>query len=171
MLIKEIEISHTGGINLEKLSRTNELPFGFNSEIDNFQFFTNQQDGYKTYYLINNDNIIAALAGIIVPLNGVDYFQTKGVYVSEKHRGNNLALKMYHAIKHLGNYRLMSDTQQTRDGIKLWTKLTKHYPYKVVDITNGKLVSDKIHDAYTNKNYVIVTEAVKKAGIIIPALI
>jgi hypothetical protein len=170
MLIKEIELSHTGGINLEKISRVNEVPFGFNNEIDNFKFFTNEQDGYKTYYLISDETVIAALAGIIVLLNGIEYFQIKGVYVSEKYRGNNIALKMYHAIKHISNYRLMSDSRQTRDGIKLWANITKHYPYKVIDITSGKIVSDKKHDAYTNKNYVIVTEAVEKAGIIIPPL-
>jgi hypothetical protein len=39
-----------------------------------------------------------------------------------------------------------------------------------MDTTTGKIVSDKIQDAYTNKNYVLVTETVKQAGIIIPPL-
>ena len=170
MLIKEIEMSHTGGIDLSKLTRENEKLFGFNNEIDGFTFYKNTQDGYQVYYLIDNDKIIAAMAGVIVSVDSIDYFQTKGVYVDSEYRGDDLALKMYHAIKHLENIRLMSDTQQTRSGIKLWGKIVKKYPTKVMDTTTGKIVSDKIQDAYTNKNYVLVTETVKQAGIIVPPL-
>jgi hypothetical protein len=171
MLIKEIEMSSTGGIDLSKLSRENEKPFGFNNEIDNFSFYKNTQEDYQVYYLVDVDKIIAAMAGVIVTVNNKNYFQTKGVYVNNEYRRNDLALKMYHAIKHSENLSLMSDNQQTRSGIKLWSKLFKKYPTKVMDITTGKIVSDKIQDAYTNKNYVLVTETVKQAGIIIPPLL
>lgn len=170
MLVKEIEMSHTGGIDLSKLTRDNETLFGFNNEIDGFSFFKNTQDEYNVYYLVTEEKIIAAMTGIIININGVDYFQTKGVYVDTKFRGNDLALKMYHAIKYIEGYRLMSDTQQTRSGIKLWSKISKKFKTKVLNLETGKIVSDKIPDAYTNKNYVLVTEDVKQAGIIIPSL-
>jgi len=170
MLIKEIEMSHTGGIDLTKLAREGEIPFGFNNEIDGYSFFKNTQDGLQVYYLIDGDNIIAALAGNVVTIHSMDYFQTKGVYVSSSHRGAQLALKIYHAIKLINKYRLMSDTMQTRAGIKLWSAINKKYSAKVMDLRTGKTVSDKIHDAYTNANYVLVTETSPRPGIIIPPL-
>lgn len=171
MLIKEIEISHTGGVNLGKITRDGEHPFGFNHEIDGFDFFKNTNDEYQVYYLVDNDKIIAALAGVIIVINGVEYFQTKGVYVDPAHRGRELALKMYHAIRFNEPYRLMSDTKQTRDGIKIWSKIFKKFPTKVMNLETGKIVSDKIHDAYTSAKYVLVTEEVAQAGIIIPPLL
>lgn len=171
MLIKEIEHTQTGGVNLENITREGEVPFGFNNELDGYEFYRNYQDKMDTYYLVDNNKVIAATAGKLITIKGTEYFQIKGVYVLPKYRGKHLGLKMYHAIKHIEKIRLMSDTRQTDHGSILWQEIYRKFPTKVMDLDTGEIISSKLGDAYLEPNYVLVTEnVIGDSSIIIPPL-
>jgi len=178
MQVKEIARAHTGGVNLDQISRQGERRFGFNGLVDDYPMMKNTQQGDMTaYYLLEDDEIIAATVIFPVNLNDTRYYKIQGVWVRGEFRGENLALKMYHSIKHNENCQLMSDHNQTDDGRKLWQKIDTAFNVAVMNVVSGKIVSHDINDAYLDfdgeygEDTVLVTEQIKSHNkLIIPNL-
>jgi hypothetical protein len=161
--INEITNVYGGGIRLDKIPREKEHHLG---KIENFEFYKLGEYPLTIYYLVDNFNIIAAVAGTIFN----SYFQIKGTSVKEGYRGNNLALKIYYEIKQKENLRLMSDVEHSVSGKRLWEKLSKSFKVQVYDMNTGQIISDNISDAYTDPSYVLVTEQFDNVSILIPTL-
>jgi hypothetical protein len=71
--------------------------------------------------LTDTSNKIAAYAGFIARLNG-KIWQSQNAMSYEPYKGNQLVGKIYKTIKEGWGISLQSDTQQSIDGMKLWTK-------------------------------------------------
>jgi hypothetical protein len=170
--ITEINRVNQGGVRLSRLKRDGEQPAGFNGDIDGFAFFKNLQDGFQTYYLIDDGEIVAATAGKVKIINNKKYYQINGVSVLPRYRGMHLAIKMYHAIMHSDGYQLMSDSKQTPDGEKLWQKLSKSFSIRVMELPSGDIISNNPLDAYDeSESTVLVTEDnLRLESILIPPL-
>ena len=183
MKISEIQNVSTGGVDLNKIDRNNEQPFGWNDgkDIAGFQMYKNKYKNYDVYYLVDDtDEIVAATVTFTVDYNHTSYIKIQGVYVDPAERGNNLALYMYHTIMHTEKKNLMSDEKQTDDGRKLWEKIiaSPSFNVAVMDIVTGKIISDDPEDAYDSyydndehDRTVLVTRATLKENILIPHLI
>jgi predicted GNAT family acetyltransferase len=166
MKINEIINVYGGGIRIDRINRNEEQYLG---KIENFEFYKTQNENLIIYHVVDNNEVVAAVAGIIVNKNEI-YFQIKGTFVKESYRGNNLALKMYYEIKRIDNIRLMSDIEHSVYGKNLWNKLSKSFKVQVLDLNTDEIVSDNINDAYTDPNYVLITEQFDNISILIPTL-
>lgn len=164
MKIKEITTVHQSDINLKLINRDNEIP---KNDINGYNCFKNIQDGFLIYYLVDDNEIIAA---VILKDTG-KYLQIKRVFVKNQYRGKLLAFKLYHKILYSEYKNLMSDTQQTYAGKKIWQELSRIVPIKSYNLNTGE-ISD-MNAAYNeNDDIVVITDASKLyESILIPNLI
>lgn len=154
MKISEIVTVHSSEFNFAAISRDNEQKFGFNGKIGPYDMFKNRQDSLIVYYLVDNDNIIAAIVGQEIG----DYIQIKRTFAELKYRGQKIAYNMYHSIIYNELKNLMSDTEQTSDGKKIWNDLSKiipvkSYNFKTKQVGDKSLAYDETHDT------VLITDA------------
>jgi hypothetical protein len=165
MKVDEIVLGQGGEFNLSSIPRQGERSFGFNGQVNSYQFRKNTVNDYQYYYALDrNDNVIAGIIGIYLIKNNTKYLQIKTAYVDKRYRRNHLAEHMYHSIKQIEHIQLMSDDTQTTEGRKLWKKISNTFQTKVMDLKTGQIVSDNPNDAYKNftdfeiDNLVLVTE-------------
>ncbi len=89
----------------------------------------------------NNTGDIAAFAAFQVRSNG-RVWQGRNALVYPKYRGQKLTGKIYKYIKDQYNKSIQSDTEQTIDGQKLWTKTLPSLGLKpmIYDIETGHVI-------------------------------
>jgi len=151
MQIKEITIAHEGGLELSRVPRDDEVDFGFNHEINGYPMKKNRFGVNSfVYYLLDNDKVIAGTLCTPTKIHSTTYFQTNGVQVAPRYRGQELGIRMYHSISHNEHVNLMSGHRQTLDGKKLWSTLSKAFNLAVMDTSTGEIVSRDAKDAYQN---------------------
>ena len=155
MKVKEVITMHESPFEFDNINRTGEVLVKYNTNgINGYKFYKNTQGGLLVFYLVDDNQIIAAVVGL--PNN--DYIQVKRVYVLDKYKGNNLAVKMYHGIIYSEFKNLMSDTEQTASGKKVWQDIAKITPVKSLNLSTGDF--GDIADAYQETpDIVLVTDS------------
>jgi len=154
--VTEVESVQKSIIPLDKIDINSGRKIGI---VDNFDLVKSELSDSTVYFLIDGENIIGAVITKIVETPRLEtYLQTVRVYITQEHRGKNLAIKMYYYIKHFEDMNLMSDIQQTSEGEKLWQALDSKFDVGVMDTNTGEVVSSNIKDAYKKDSLVLVTE-------------
>ena len=178
MRVDEITIAHAGGLDLSQVPRDGEIDFGFNHEILGYPMKKNKAGAtLSIYYLLDADKVIAGVLCQPITVNNKNYLIVRGTQVDSKYRGKNLAILIYHSIKHNENVNIMSGHRQTAGGKQLWNQLSKAYDIAVMDTATGEVVSRDINDAYINyygdgdDTLVLVTESTfVENTLVIPSL-
>jgi hypothetical protein len=121
MKINEIELVNIGQsfpINkvTEFLARSSP-----NGMLENFVVNYVESGNHRGIILTDRENNIAAYAGFVVKLNG-RVWQAKNAVSYDPYRGQALVGKIYKMVKQELKQSIQSDTEQTRDGMNLWTK-------------------------------------------------
>ena len=155
MKVKEIITAHNAPFYPTQINRIGEKQL---TSIDRYMMYKNNQDGMIVYYLIDKNDTVPIAAVVVKDIG--EYLQIKIVFVKEEYRGKNLAFKMYHLILYTAYKNLMSDTEQTSSGKKVWDDLARIVPIKSLNLTNGEF--GDISDAYQETpDIVLVTDAPK----------
>ena len=158
----KIDDVYGGGIDIESINRANEEKIGFIAEYD---FMKNE----NYYYLLDNNTIIAAVAGEKINHCNKKLFVIYGVTVIPNYRGMVLGSQMYNYIMHYTKSNLMSDNEQSTDGRKLWRTIARTHTVKVLDLQTCEITSSNLDDAYNNKhNSVLITVNELYEGVLIP---
>lgn len=154
MKVNEIITVHAMPIELSSIDKSKSQLIKYNNGlVDNYQMFKTIQDGLLVFYCEDNGNTISAIIGL--PFD--NYLQIKRVFVRPQYRKNNLALHMYHAILYSEYKNLMSDTEQTSSGKKIWQDLARIVPIKSLNLITKQY--GEISDAYQeNEDVVLVTD-------------
>lgn len=116
------------------MNRDNEA---FVGNLDSFKFMK----ANNVYYLLDDDNIIAALSThpFKDPYSD-NWIITNEVFVDENYRNNNLAVMMYMAIKEIENVGLMSGDKQSESGKRLWNRLSKHTSVRIINLATQEML-------------------------------
>lgn len=121
MKIDEIELVNIGQsfpIDQVKKYLAKSSPNGM---IDEFVVNYVESGNHRGIVLTDVDNNIAAYAGFVVRLNG-RVWQAKNAVSYDPFKGKALVGKIYKMVKEKLGKSIQSDTEQTADGMKLWTK-------------------------------------------------
>jgi hypothetical protein len=117
----EVNIGQSFPINKVKEFLSRSSPNGM---LDNFVVNYAESGNHRGIILTDSENIentIAAYAGFVVRLNG-RVWQSKNAVSYDPYRGQALVGKIYKMVKEQFGKSIQSDTEQTLDGMKLWTK-------------------------------------------------
>ena len=138
---------------------------------DNIYKITEQGD--YIYMIIEEDKMLSYL--YLIPFSN-DVFKkayvSKEIYVHEDHHNQGYATTLYKYIIKEG-YTIVSDTEQTNDGIALWNKLNRVGTVKVYNTENGEILDksdvpqhelygDSDDDKFSNKYRLILKESIKR---------
>lgn len=80
-----------------------------------------ESGNHRGIILTDQPGDIAAYAGFVTRLNG-RVWQARNAVVYDPYRGQSLMGKLYQMVKQQLNKSIQSDTEQTVDGMKLWTR-------------------------------------------------
>jgi hypothetical protein len=141
MKINEIELVNIGQsfpIDLVKKFLDKSSP---NGQIDQFIVNYVESGNHRGIILTDQEENIAAYAGFVVRLNG-RVWQAKNAVSYDPYRGQALVGKIYKMVKQNLNKSIQSDTEQTTDGMKLWTKTLPSLGLdpKIYDVTTGHIL-------------------------------
>ena len=120
MKISEIELINSQNFPKEGVRRWLEksTPRG---KLDNFLVNYIESNDQRGVVLTDDNNNIAAYAGFVVRYNG-KIWQAQNAMSYSPYQGQALVGKIYKMIKQQWSTSIQSDTQQTKDGMNLWTK-------------------------------------------------
>ena len=100
-----------------------------------------ESGNHRGIILTDADNNIAAYVSFVVRLNG-RVWQAKNAVSYDPYKGQALVGKIYKMVKEQFKKSIQSDTEQTVDGMKLWTKTLPSLGLspKVYDVETGHIL-------------------------------
>lgn len=115
-----------------------------NGMLGNFVVNYVESGNHRGIILTDQDNNIAAYAGFVVRING-KIWQAKNAVSYPPFKGQQLVGQIYKLVKETLKKSIQSDTEQTVDGMKLWTKTLPGlglHPM-IYDTTTGHIIDPK----------------------------
>jgi hypothetical protein len=92
-----------------------------NGRLDDFVVNYRESGNHRGIILTDSQGDIAAYVGFVVRLNG-RVWQAKNAVVYEPYKGQGLVGRVYRMVKQHMGQSIQSDTEQTTDGMRLWTR-------------------------------------------------
>jgi hypothetical protein len=112
-----------------------------NGMLENFVVNYVESGNHRGIILTDSENNIAAYVSFVVRLNG-RVWQAKNAVSYSPYQGQALVGKLYKMVKQDLKQSIQSDTEQTVDGMKLWTKTLPSLGLspKVYDTETGHII-------------------------------
>lgn len=126
---------------------------------------THKKDSRVILYKLSSKSgeYLSGVVGYNFHYKNTDYFCILDVFTSSEHRQKGHATALYTSLVKKYGIKLISDKQQTPDGIKLWNRIGKILTVKVLDVETDQFVSrqhvsdDELYNNHPER-YLLVAE-------------
>jgi len=105
-----------------------------------YKAFSHDDPRVILFGIFDNESLISSVVGYFDTFNGKKYFVVLDAYTHKDFRQKGYATALYSFLIMTLRLKLVSDTEQTPSGEKLWTSIRKVFPAKVYDSNTKKIL-------------------------------